>query len=107
LIRIGLLVGNPCEALERPKTTPGVPKGLIAEDIQLLAVAPHSRTGLRGRAIILTLTFTGRRRAEVMGLKAGNLTIDGDMVQYTSPQSTSSATAPPSCAETLGNRSKT
>jgi integrase len=31
----------------------------------------------------LTLTFTGRRRAEVMGLKAGNLLFDGEAVQYT------------------------
>src|SRR5690349_15536728 len=27
LIRMGLLVANPCEALERPRTVPGVPKG--------------------------------------------------------------------------------
>src|SRR3954470_12793181 len=27
LIRMGLLVANPCEALERPKTNPGVPRG--------------------------------------------------------------------------------
>src|SRR5207237_221568 len=30
-----------------------------------------------------TLTFTARRRAEVMGLKAGNLSPEGDTVQYT------------------------
>src|SRR5712692_1047056 len=64
LIRMGLLVGNPCEALERPKTIPGVPKGMSADQIQkLLTVIPSTRTGLRDRAIILTLTFTGRRRA--------------------------------------------
>src|SRR5581483_8564293 len=84
LIRMGLLQANPCEALERPKTVPGVPKGMSAEQIQkLLAVIPDTKTGLRDRAIILTLTFTGRRRAEVMGLKAGNLILDGDSVQYT------------------------
>src|SRR6266542_2026317 len=67
LIRLSLLAANPCEALERPRTVPGVPKGMSADQIQrLLAVVPHARTGLRDRAIILTLTFTGRRRAEVM-----------------------------------------
>jgi integrase/recombinase XerC len=84
LIRMGLLQANPCEALERPKTVPGVAKGMSAEQIQkLLAVVPASRSGLRDRAIILTLTFTGRRRAEVMGLKAGNVLLDSDEVQYT------------------------
>src|SRR4051812_44396439 len=59
LIRMELLVGNPCERLERPKTTPGVPKGMSADQIQrLLAVVPDSKSGLRDRAIILTLTFT-------------------------------------------------
>jgi hypothetical protein len=49
---------------ERPKT---VAAGLSADDIrQLLAVIPDMPTGLRDRAIIVTLTFTGRRRAEVI-----------------------------------------
>ena len=80
---MSLLSANPCEALERPRTVPGVPKGMSADQIQrLLAVVPTNRSGLRDRAIILTLTFTGRRRAEVMALKAGNLMLDGDTVQY-------------------------
>jgi integrase/recombinase XerC len=84
LIRMDLLIGNPCERLERPRTVPGGPKGMSADQIQkLLAVVPDTKTGLRDRAIILTLTFTGRRRAEVMGLRAGNLLLDSDAVQYT------------------------
>src|SRR6266540_1254572 len=83
LIRMGLVVGNPCEAIERPKTAPGVPRGLTADDIQrLLAVVPTTPSGLRDRALILTFVFTARRRAEVMGLKAGNLIREGDTVQY-------------------------
>jgi site-specific recombinase XerC len=71
---------NPCEALERPRTVPVVPKGMSADQIQrLLAVIPDTKTGLRDRAIVLTLTFTGRRRAEVMGLRAGNLILDGEI----------------------------
>jgi site-specific recombinase XerD len=38
--------------------------------------------GLRDRAIILTLTFTGRRRAEVLGMKAGSIEIAGETVFY-------------------------
>jgi site-specific recombinase XerD len=84
LIRMEVVSGNPCDALERPKTEPSQPRGLSASDIQrLLAVISNSRVGLRDRAIILTLTLTGRRRAEVMGLKAGNLIREGSTVQYT------------------------
>ena len=50
---------------------------------QLLAVVPDSPVGLRDRAIILTLVLTGRRRAEVLNMKAGNLIIEGDRAYYT------------------------
>jgi integrase len=57
---------------------------MSADQIQrLLAVVPDNRTGLRDRAIILTLTFTGRRRAEVMALKARDLIVDGETIHYT------------------------
>jgi integrase len=45
-------------------------------------VVPNTPVGLRDRAIILTLVFTGRRRAEVFGLKAGDLSEDGDRTYY-------------------------
>lgn len=38
--------------------------------------------GLRDRAIILTLTLTGRRRSEVLNLKAGDLSQEGETVLY-------------------------
>ncbi len=83
LIRMGLMVANPCEAIERPKTVPSQPRGLSADDIRkLLAVIPETPTGLRDRAIVLTLTFTGRRRAEVMNLTAGSIVHEGDKVFY-------------------------
>jgi site-specific recombinase XerD len=60
LIRMGLMAANPCEAIERPKTVPGQPRGLSADDIKkLLALIPETPNGLRDRAIVLTLTFTG------------------------------------------------
>ncbi|MFC1916708.1 tyrosine-type recombinase/integrase [Chloroflexota bacterium] len=46
-------------------------------------MVPDSPVGLRDRAIILTLVLTGRRRAEVLNMKAGNLIIDGDRAHYT------------------------
>jgi len=84
LIRMEMVTGNPCDKLERPKATPAPPRGLAATDIQkLLAVIPDTPAGLRDRAIILTLTLTGRRRSEVLGLKAGNLHPEGGTVYYT------------------------
>src|SRR5918996_1160697 len=84
LIRMGLVAANPCDQLERPKPTPVPPRGLAGEDIQkLLAVIPDTPVGMRDRAIILTLTLTGRRRSEVLGLKAGNLIPEGEAVYYT------------------------
>lgn len=60
-----------------------MPRGLTADDIRrLLAVVPDTSAGLRDRAIILTLVLTGRRRAEVLGLKVGDLTREGDAAYY-------------------------
>ena len=44
---------------------------------------PTTPVGLRDRAIILTLTFTGRRRAEVLGMTAGDIAVEGGTVFYT------------------------
>ena len=46
LIRMGLVAGNPCDQLERPRPTPAPPRGLAGEDIQrLLAVIPDTPVG--------------------------------------------------------------
>jgi site-specific recombinase XerD len=74
LIRMDIVSSNPCDQLERPRVSPSPPRGLSAEDIRrLLAAIPDTPVGLRDRAIILTLTLTGRRRSEVMNLKAGDI----------------------------------
>ena len=84
LIRMSLVAANPCDQLERPKVTSAPPRGLTAADIKkLLDVIPGSPVGLRDRAIILTLTLTGRRRSEVLNLTANDLIQDGDAVYYT------------------------
>ena len=44
---------------------------------------PDSRPGRRDRAIILTLALTGRRRSEVLQLKAGDISLDEGIPYYT------------------------
>jgi site-specific recombinase XerD len=84
LIRMELVERNPCDRLERPKVSPSPPRGLSGEQVQkLLAAVPKTPVGLRDRAIILTLVLTGRRRAEVLGMKAGDLSLEGDLTYYT------------------------
>ncbi len=84
LFRMRPISGNPCDQLERPKALPAPPRGLTTVDIKrLLEVIPEKPVGLRDRAIVLTLTLTGRRCAEVLGLKAGDLRSEGGAVYYT------------------------
>ena len=74
LIRMEILDRNPCDALERPKTPQSTPRGLSAEEVrQLRTMIPETPVGKRDRAIILMLLLTGRRRAEVLNLTAGNI----------------------------------
>ena len=55
-----------------------LPDQVTAQDVFVFAHGP----GLRDRAIILTLVLTGRRRAEVIGMKAGDLSVEGDRTYY-------------------------
>jgi len=83
LIRMDIVSANPCDQIERPKSSPSPPRGISAEGIRkLLSVVPNTPTGVRDRAIILTLVLTGRRRAEVFNLKVGDL-IRTDGLFYT------------------------
>lgn len=78
LIRMDIVASNPCDQIERPRSSPTPPRGLSAEEIRrLLAVIPTTATGLRDRAIVLTLTLTGRRRSEVMNMRAGDISQTG------------------------------
>lgn len=82
-IRMGLLAFNPCDPVERPRTQPAPARGYSAEEVRrLLAVVPDTVAGRRDRAILLTLILTGRRRAEVIGLRAGDITVEGDTAYY-------------------------
>jgi site-specific recombinase XerD len=84
LIRMGLVVSNPCDAVERPRAVQSVARGYSADEVRrLLAVVPADTVaGRRDRAILLTLVLTGRRRAEVIGLRAGDLSLEGETCFY-------------------------
>ncbi|HEY8871161.1 MAG TPA: tyrosine-type recombinase/integrase [Candidatus Limnocylindrales bacterium] len=83
LIRMNVATANPCDALERPRTVQSVARGLSADEVRrLLAVVPDTVAGRRDRALLLTFVLTGRRRAEVMGLRAGDLSIEGETAFY-------------------------
>src|SRR5665811_2210675 len=54
LIRMDIVQRNPCDKLERPRTSAPLARGLSAEEVRrLLAVIPDTPPGLRDRAIIL------------------------------------------------------
>jgi integrase/recombinase XerC len=83
LIRMGLVVANPCDAVERPRAVQSVARGYSADEVRrLLEVVPDTTAGRRDRAILLTLVLTGRRRAEVIGLRAGDLSLEGETCFY-------------------------
>jgi hypothetical protein len=55
LIRMEIVSSNPCDQIERPKSSPSPPRGISAEGIRkLLSMIPETPTGLRDRAIILS-----------------------------------------------------
>ena len=83
LIRMNIASSNPCDALERPRTVQAVARGLNAEEVRrLLDVVPDTVAGRRDRALLLVFVLTGRRRSEVIGLTAGDISVEGDTVFY-------------------------
>ena len=83
LIRMNVAASNPCDALERPRTVQSVARGLSADEVRrLLAVVPDTVAGRRDRALLLVFVLTGRRRTEVIGLTAGDITVEGETAFY-------------------------
>jgi integrase len=63
--------------------TLNVNNGVPLEEVRrLLSVVPDTVRGRRDRAILVVLVLTGRRRAEVIGLRAGDLSLEGETVFY-------------------------
>jgi site-specific recombinase XerD len=83
LIRMNVATSNPCDALERPRTVQAVARGLSADEVRrLLAVVPDTVAGRRDRALLLVFVLTGRRRSEVIGLTAGDISDEGETAFY-------------------------
>jgi integrase/recombinase XerC len=83
LIRMGELSFNPCDPVERPRSNPSPARGYSTDEVRrLLAVVPETIPGRRDRAILLTFVLTGRRRAEVLGLRAGDITVEDGTAFY-------------------------
>jgi integrase/recombinase XerC len=83
LIRMGLVVSNPCDAVERPRAVQSVARGYSSDEVRrLLAVVPDTIAGRRDRALLLTFILTGRRRTEVIGLTAGDISIEVETCFY-------------------------
>lgn len=83
LIRMGMVASNPCDQVERPRQSPSPARGYSADEVRrILAVVPDTIQGRRDQAILLVFILTGRRRAEVMDLKAGDISIEDSTVFY-------------------------
>jgi len=83
LIRMGLVKSNPCDLVERPRQSPAPARGFSADEVRkLLGVVPDTIPGRRDRAILLVFVLTGRRRSEVMDLRAGDITVEDSTVYY-------------------------
>jgi site-specific recombinase XerC len=82
-VRMGILKANPCDALERPRSIQAPARGFSADQVRrLLAVVPDSVAGRRDRALLLTFILAGRRRTEVIGLTAGDISVEGETAFY-------------------------
>ena len=83
LIRMNVATANPCDTLERPRAVQAVARGLSADEVRrLLTVVPDTAPGRRDRALLLFFVLTGRRRTEVIGLTAGDISVEGDTTFY-------------------------
>ncbi len=83
LIRMQMLPANPCDQLERPRAKTSTPRGLTAYDVRRrVAVSPNTNAGLKDKVIVLTLVLTGRRRAEVLNMTAGDILREGSSTFY-------------------------
>jgi len=83
LIRMGAVEANPARLTIRAAARPTPGRSSASQQVRaLLSVLPDTPVGKRDRAIILTLVLTGRRRAEVLSMNAGDLPHDDGRVWY-------------------------
>lgn len=80
----GAVDDNPVEEVAAPKREEPTIKGLSPDELhRLLSACPGTCAGVRDRAIILALVYTGRRRSEILNLRVGDLTRNHSKVYYT------------------------
>ena len=83
LIRMDIVAHQPLRQAGATGISTPPARGLSAEEVRrLLAVIPDTPQGLRDRAIILTLVLTGRRRAEVFRMTAGDFSFEKERCFY-------------------------
>ena len=83
---MGLLTLEPLRHGGAAAAEPLPARGYSADEVRrLLAVVPDTVPGRRDRAILLIFILTGRRRAEVMDLKAGDIEVEDGTVFYSLP----------------------
>ena len=101
------LTGNPCDALQRPRTSPAPARGLTPTMCAGLAVVPDTVRGRRDRAILLSFVLTGRRRTEINNLKAEDMIVDdGTVSSRTGARATRlvDESLPTGCCEGVAHR---
>ena len=81
LVRMGLVRANPCDRRATTKRRTGSRLGRRRGPPAPSGRARHGR-GTTDRAFLLMFVLTGRRRAEVLGLTAGDLSVEGETVFY-------------------------
>lgn len=83
LVRMDLAIVNPCDRVQRPHCEPPPARGLDQAQLRrLLKAIPSTPAGRRDRAIILMLLLTGRRRSEVLMLRAQDVEQTGSVSFY-------------------------
>jgi site-specific recombinase XerD len=82
----GLCEANPATAVTRPKVNPYAhAQGLSPEQARALLGAARRRGGLQGlrdHALLLTYLLTAHRQTTILGLRWGDLEVDGQSVAY-------------------------
>ena len=83
LLAEGVIVVNPADHMEAPRTFRALPRGLSTEEVARLLAAPDRDTpaGLRDAAMFELLYATGLRVSELVGLRLGDLHLDAGYVR--------------------------
>ena len=81
--RAGQLIGNPAEALERPRATRRIPRVFSVAEVErfLAAIETATPPGVRDRAVFELIYACGLRVSEVVALDIGSVRLDDGSVR--------------------------